>query len=122
LIDWDFAQPGAAITDLGYLAWYAVPLSPDRRAEEYGFVGGVDRAQRLRILCSAYGSYSPAEVIDETLSLIETERIQTMDLAERGLAPWTRFAADGDVEGFAAEVEWIRRNRQQLLAPASRAN
>ncbi|HEY7202345.1 MAG TPA: aminoglycoside phosphotransferase family protein, partial [Candidatus Dormibacteraeota bacterium] len=37
VIDWDFAQPGPAISDLAYLAWYAVPLAGDRRVREYGF-------------------------------------------------------------------------------------
>lgn len=118
VIDWDFAQPGEAITDVSYLAWYAVPLSPDQRTEEYGFRGAPDRAERLRVLCAAYGGYSPADVVDGAIQWIETERAQTAELAERGVAPWTTFAADGNLEGFAAEVAWIRAHRSLLLPSA----
>lgn len=118
VIDWDFAQPGAAITDLSYLAWYAVPLAADWRTKEYGFTGAVDRAERLRVLCAAYGGYSPAAVVDGAIQWIDTERTQTAELAARGLAPWTNFAADGNLEAFAAEVAWIRANRPRLLPPS----
>ncbi len=115
LIDWDFAAPGAAISDLAYLAWYSVPLANDRRVAEYGFVGRVHRAGRLQVLCAAYGGYRPADVVDETIRLIETERAQTAELAERGLHPWVRFAADGNLEAFAAEIAWISAHRRHLL-------
>ena len=116
LIDWDFAQPGDAISDLAYLAWYAVPLAGDRRAGGYGFRDGVDRAGRLRALCAAYGRHRPREVVDEAVRIIDLERVQTEELAGRGLAPWVDFAADGNVEAFAAEAAWIRDNTSLLLS------
>jgi hypothetical protein len=119
VIDWDFAQPGAAISDLSHLAWYAVPLSADWRVEEYGFANGIDRAERLRVLCAAYGEYSPVDVVDEAVELIAGERTQTAELAERRLAPWTTFVADGSLAGFDAEVEWIRANRAELIGASA---
>jgi len=115
LIDWDFAQPGPAISDLAYLAWYAVPLAGDRRACEYGFAGGVDRPLRLRTLCAAYGRTTPAEVVEEAVRIIEAERVETLELARRGVEPWVRFAADGNPDAFAAEAAWISANRRLLL-------
>lgn len=115
VIDWDFAQPGAALTDLAYLAWYAVPLRDDRHGRAYGFADGVDRAARLRALCAAYGDCSPCATLDAAVEWIETERAQTLELARRGASPWTRFAADGNPEAFTTDVEWIRRHRGLLL-------
>jgi aminoglycoside phosphotransferase (APT) family kinase protein len=119
VIDWDFAQPGKAITDLAYLAWYAVPLQNDGRVREYGLRLPVDRAGRLRALVEAYGAYPPAEVVDAAVEAIETERDQTAELADRGLAPWVAFAADGSIDAFTADAAWIGAHRHELLAPAA---
>lgn len=107
VIDWDFAQPGSALDDLAYLAWYAVPLSGEERAREYGFSGGVDRAPRIRTLCDAYGGYSPPEVVTGAINVIQTERDQMAELATRGLEPWVSFVADGTLQGFDGEIAWI---------------
>jgi hypothetical protein len=112
VIDWDFAMPGMAVTDLAYLAWYSVPL--DQRAVERGFRTGPDRAARLRALCDAYGRYEPKKVVDATIEAIETERAQTAELATLGVEPWTRFAADGNLEAFDETAAWIRANRKLL--------
>jgi hypothetical protein len=37
------------------------------------------------------------------------------ELAERGIAPWMDFVADGTLPGFDAEAEWIEVNRALLL-------
>lgn len=115
MIDWDFAQPGRAITDLAYLAWQVVPLQGEGRARQYGF-DEVDRPGRLRALCAAYGGrYEPAEVLAGAVEAILTERDQTAELAERGLYPWTDFAAGGNLETFGPEAEWIRGHQTELL-------
>ncbi|MBW4720417.1 phosphotransferase enzyme family protein [Saccharothrix obliqua] len=115
VIDWDFAQPGRAITDLAHLAWYGVPLSADYRSLEYGFADGVDRAARLRDLCAAYGAWTPEEVVAEAVAMIRAERAQMAELAGRGMAPWTDFVADGTLPGFDAEAAWIEEHRALLL-------
>lgn len=114
VIDWDFAQPGSAISDLAYLAWYAVPLMADQRVAEYGF-RDIDRAARLRTLCRAYGRFSPADVVNGAISVIEAERDQTKVLAEADVYPWTTFAADGALQSFDAEADWIRSNQRLLM-------
>ena len=116
VIDWDFAQPGDPLSDLAYLAWYSVPLMPDDRVDGFG-LGPIDRSQRLRALCSAYGEHVPDAVVEETLKLITTERKQTAELARRGIHPWTRFASDGNLERFDVEADWIRQNRLRLRRP-----
>lgn len=112
VIDWDFAQPGRAITDLAYLAWNAVPLQGPGRISEYGLPDDVDLPARLMALCTAYGgTFGADEVIDAAIEAIQTEADQTAELAKRGLHPWQRFAADGNVDAFHREAEWIRGNR-----------
>lgn len=113
VIDWDFAQPGKAIDDVAYLAWYLVPLQPDDRVKEYGMATPLDRRARLEALCEGYGAFTPDEVIEGAIAVIETERDHTKELASRGLHPWTKFAADGNLEAFTREADWIR---EQLRA------
>lgn len=115
VIDWDFAQPGKAISDLAYLAWYAVPFTPDARAAMFGFDPGMNRAGRLEALCDAYGGQTPRDVVDEAVRIIEVESIETAELARRGVQPWVGFLANGNLESFAADVRWIREI-QHLLA------
>lgn len=115
VIDWDFAQPGSALDDLAYLAWYAVPLSGKKRTVEYGFAGEVDRVRRIRALCEAYGGYSPSAVVTGAIDVIQTERDQMAELARRGLEPWVSFVADGTLTGFDGEIAWIRSHRAALV-------
>ena len=116
IIDWDFAQPGQAITDLAYLAWNAVPLQGIGRIREYGLAEDVDLPARLSALCTAYDeTIRPDEVVDAAIAAIRTEAEQTAALAERGLHPWQRFAQDGNVEAFRREADWIQQNRGLFL-------
>ena len=117
VIDWDFAQPGSALDDLGYLAWYAVPLSGEARAREHGFGDELDRAYRLRVLAGAYGDVTSSDIVDGALAVIRTEREQMADLARRGLEPWTSFVAEGTLAGFDGEIAWIASHRHELVAP-----
>jgi Phosphotransferase enzyme family len=115
VIDWDFAQPGAAISDLAYLAWSAVPLVPDAKVREHGFPELVDRAERIRQLCYGYGKHGPAEVVDEAIRIVGLEWEETQELAARRLEPWLTFASDGNLAAFAIEAAWIGDNRSLLL-------
>lgn len=114
VIDWDFAQPGTALEDLGYLAWYAVPLSDDERARQYGFRSELDRAGRLRMLASAYGGITPAEIVSGAQDVIRIERDDMVELARQGLEPWLGFVREGTPEGFSAEIAWIDAHWKEL--------
>jgi hypothetical protein len=81
----------------------------------FGFETGMNRASRLEVLCHAYGNHTPREVVEETVRIIEVERSQTAELARRGLQPWVGFVAHGNLEAFAAEVNWIRQNQHLLV-------
>lgn len=57
VVDWDTAGPGRPIFDLALTAWNWVPLwhVPDRTDAEV--------ARRLRLLASAYGTFTPQEIL-----------------------------------------------------------
>jgi phosphotransferase family enzyme len=114
VIDWDFAQPGKAITDVAYLAWYTVPLSDDASAARFGFTPPVPRRERLAALADAYGGVSPGDVVDAALEAIDEERRQMLELGRRGLEPWARFVAGGNPEAFERDLAWIRSHREEL--------
>ena len=40
VIDWDFAEPGDPLWDVGQFAWYAVPLRGEDHWREPGFPPG----------------------------------------------------------------------------------
>jgi hypothetical protein len=108
LIDWDFAEPGLAITDVAQMALYFVPLRGEAHWRECGFPSRPNFAHRLDVLCNAYGPISPTEVIREIerLQVVEIHRME--DFASQGLYPWTMFRDKGDIERTREEVEWLR--------------
>lgn len=111
VIDWDFAQPGTALDDLSYLAWYVVPLQGDDRLRQCGLSSDVSRSERIEAICDGYGGrYGPDQLLRCAVEVIERERQQTAELAASGLYPWTRFAADGAVSAFAREAAWINQH------------
>ncbi|MGN6486041.1 MAG: aminoglycoside phosphotransferase family protein [Thermomicrobiales bacterium] len=115
VIDWDFAQPGTVLEDLGYLAWYAVPLSDDGRARQYGLGSGFDRTTRLRALATAYVNVTPAEMLHGALVVIRKERDDMLALARQDLEPWASFVREGTPSAFAADLAWIEEHRPTLL-------
>ena len=115
IIDWDFAEPGRALTDLAYLARYAVPVAPASQLASYGLPPGIPRPERLARLCAAYGQVHPADVLGELAVLIEREISDTAILAARGLHPWASFAADGNIGIWEAELTWLRGSGAALL-------
>lgn len=115
VIDWDFAQPGKAITDLAYLAWYTVPFSDDFSAARFGLTPPVPRRERLVALAHAYGGVTPADVVGGALEAITEERRQMLELGGRGLEPWARFVAGGNPEAFERDLAWITAHRDDLI-------
>jgi hypothetical protein len=115
IIDWDFAQPGDALTDLAYLARYAVPVAPAIRLASYGLPPWLPRAQRLERLCGAYGDVTPALVLKELIALIKREISDTVTLGARRLHPWKSFVADGNIDIWQAELTWLKDYGHTLL-------
>ena len=108
LIDWDFAEPGLALTDLAQLALYFVPLRGDDHWRECGFPKRPDFAHRIQVICAAYGSFHPDEVVVEIIRLQETAMADIAERAAEGRYPWTMFRDNGEIERTRLEVEWLR--------------
>ena len=108
LIDWDFAEPGEAITDLAQMALYVVPLRGEDHWRECGFPVRPDFDARLETLCRAYGAFEPAEVVAEVERLQLTEIGRMTEFAAQGLYPWTMFRDNGEIDRTRAEVDWLR--------------
>jgi aminoglycoside phosphotransferase (APT) family kinase protein len=71
LIDWDLAAPARPAWDLAHAAWMTVPLMDPASARVHGIELTVDeQAERLRMLCLAYGLAA-----DVHLVRVVTERI-----------------------------------------------
>jgi hypothetical protein len=119
IIDWDFAQPGEPLTDLAYLARYAVPLAPASQLASYGLPLRLPRAQRLRRLCAAYGEVAPGQILRELIVLVKQEISDTAILGARGIHPWNSFLADGNIGIWRAELTWLKQCGHTLLANTS---
>lgn len=62
-IDWDIAGPAVPRWDLAFAAWSWVPLHHPALARQLGGPGARSQAQRLALLCSAYGDAEPVEAL-----------------------------------------------------------
>lgn len=108
LIDWDFAEPGLAITDLAQLALYFVPLRGDDHWRECGFPQQPDFRHRIQVICDTYGSFVPDDVAIEIIRLQESAMAEIAERAAEGRYPWTMFRENGEIERTRLEVEWLR--------------
>lgn len=109
LIDWDFAEPGSALTDVAQMALYFVPLRGEDHAHDCGFTSTVDLPRRLDVLCRAYGSFTPAAIVREIDRLQVASMQEIEERADEGRYPWTMFRENGEIERTAAEVNWLRQ-------------
>ena len=111
LIDWDFAEPGPTVLDVGQLAWFGIPLSTLEGVREAGFGSPPDLRHRLDVICEGYADFRPREVLD---AVAEVQRIDLQRLREWGtvgIEPWAGFLPLGEVERIEADMAWLRENR-----------
>lgn len=119
LIDWDFIRPGERIEDLAQMAYYFVPLRGEKGWKDAGFTERPDFAARLLQLAHSYGLYSPEEVIEALLKLLQDEREIVKRLGGEGIEPWVSFLKRGDVEESTADSQWVIENRNIILGKTS---
>lgn len=108
LIDWDFAEPGEAVTDLAQMALYFVPMRGEDDWRDCGFPARPDFGHRIAVLCNAYGAFTPDEVVREVERLQHASIEEIVSRAAEGRYPWTMFRDNGEVERTRAEVAWLR--------------
>lgn len=64
VIDWDQAEPGYPTYDIGFLAWFIVPVIDDERAHQRGFSAPPVRIQRLRAFAQGL-DWDPGDLLTE---------------------------------------------------------
>ncbi|WP_051385602.1 aminoglycoside phosphotransferase family protein [Actinokineospora inagensis] len=64
VIDWDMAEPGYPTYDIGFLAWFVIPVMDDERARARGFSAPPRRGERLREFARGVG-WAPGDVLAE---------------------------------------------------------
>jgi hypothetical protein len=119
LIDWDLAEPGPPVADLGQLAWLAIPLRGERVWRQSGFTEPPDPGERLRALCAGYGGVAPAEVLDAALALMRESRRRQETWGRAGRPPWSQFVERGFLDELARDLERVERDRSSILAPGA---
>lgn len=109
VIDWDTASPGPRLWDLAYLAYRLVPLSDPANAD--GLASSLlERARRLRLLCTAYGTtVQPAEVVAMAVRRLEELAAFTQARAEEGHEQLLSHVAL-----YRSDVLWVRSHADQL--------
>lgn len=87
VLDWDTAGPGRPLFDLALAAWNWVPLwhVPDRHDAE--------AARRLRLLVSAYGAFTPYEVLGSVPDRLDAMAEGTRAMAAAGDEAMQRLIA-----------------------------
>lgn len=116
LIDWDFAGPAPRLYDVASAANFWVPLQPDDQAERWG-LSGLPRAERLRLLCDAYGLGREDRLA--LLDVVAHRNVLGYELHRvRGgidrLPGWKEMWDAGSGELMRANMGWIEANRPEL--------
>lgn len=107
LIDWDFAEPGKAITDLAQMAYYFVPLRGESGWQKAGFTEQPDFRHRLEVLCKNYGQFTADEILAEIVKWLQEELQRVKDLGKKGTEPWTSFLRRGDDHEILDDLAWL---------------
>ena len=114
IIDWDFAQPGHAISDVAYLAYYLTMLRGDDVAGSSGFTTPPDRRARLAALASEYG-IDPLSLATEGYRL-ELERYWRIRvLGPQRQEPWAGFLDRGVDAEIESDLRWLAEHLGDVI-------
>lgn len=114
LIDWDFAEPGSALTDVAQLAWRIVPLRGDDHWRKAGFTARPDMKRRLAVLAETYDA-DPKQILDAVLDG-QTESARRIEhYGQQGLHPWSIFYSRGDHHDDRQEQRWLLSQIDSLI-------
>jgi hypothetical protein len=110
VFDWDMAGPTTPLMELAFIAWNCVPLWRD--------IGDEASAERIRRICSAYGSVRPAQVSDAVPRRIQLMLDWIPLGAAAGDAGLRRLMSQGEPERSRAAlhelIPRLRRIRRHL--------
>ena len=95
IIDWDLAEPGAAVHDLAHLAWTAVPCRAEPVWRDCGFEHVPDFRGRLAALAGGNGGVTGVELGAALLALMNRQVVRVAELGRAGIEPWQRLTKAG---------------------------
>jgi Ser/Thr protein kinase RdoA (MazF antagonist) len=114
VIDWEWAYSGPAIEDVAFAAWQAVPLRNDADVLQVGFTVVPDRRERLRMLLTAYGRFTAAEIVTNVLA-VQDKTFEDMErLGRQGIEPWKTYCEMGLRERNRRDHAWLLDNMKTL--------
>ena len=100
-IDWDLAAPGPPLWDLAWAAYRFVPLYDDETCQRLGFPVG-RQAERLRILCDAYGLREREDLLPTVCERIRVLYETARAWGQAGRVGWR------DVWAATRGEQWLR--------------
>jgi hypothetical protein len=119
LLDFDLAQPGAALDDVAYALEYLAPFRDDEHARRFqGFDAPPRRARRIAVFAQEYGLSGTQGLVDAVIRRQELTTVRVRALAAKGLEPQRSWVAEGFCAELEARVRWSRDNRPLLAPPA----
>ena len=114
LIDWDFAHPGPAMSDVAYALEHFTPFRSDEVAcdtDGHRFPAPPQRRGRLSAFASAYGLDSATGLVDRVIDRQAATIAQVQDLAERHIQPQASWVEEGYLDDLRGRVRWSREHR-----------
>jgi Phosphotransferase enzyme family len=99
VFDWDLAGPTTPVMELAFIAWNCIPLWRD--------MGDETSAERIRRICSAYGSVQPAQIADAVPGRIQLMLDWIPQGAAAGDAGLRRLMSQGEPERSQATAPVI---------------
>jgi len=112
LVDFDFAQPGAALDDVAYAVEYTAPFRDDVQAMRWqGFDTPPDRTRRIAIFAEEYGLPTVDGLVDAVIRGQERAEERVRASADLGLEPQRTWVAQGFGDELIARAQWSKRNR-----------
>jgi hypothetical protein len=112
LVDFDFAEPGAALDDVAYAVEYTAPFRDDVQAMRWqGFDAPPDRARRIAIFAEEYGLTTISGLVDAVIRGQERAEVRVRASADLGLEPQRTWVAQGFGDELVARAQWSKHNR-----------
>jgi hypothetical protein len=107
ILDWDLAKPGSRLWDLAWTAVQWIPLIPDADAVGHGWTTPPDRAERLWLLCDAYGLGDPELLVDAVAQRVTAAVAGIRSSATAGVPAYVAMADAGHVEFYERSLTYI---------------
>ncbi len=110
-IDWDFAGPGPALSDLAFVAFSWVPLVAQDVAAADGSTNFSDRPRRLRLLLDAYGHRGDIDTVLDAVKARITDHLEGLRrLAAAGDPRFGRLVQLGVIDEMGRAIVQLDRD------------